>query len=72
MYDSILVRCPNCGNAVEFKSKAGGGMLQTYRVPAVPIAIARDVDGRSEECSKCKHSVSLTMPYTDTIELFVS
>lgn len=51
MFDSVFVTCPKCGKQVEFQSKVGDCNLNSYTSDCVPILIALDLDGDSEECS---------------------
>lgn len=50
LFDSVYARCPECGDEVEFQSKAGPCSLATYRMDSVPTAIAVDIDGDDEQC----------------------
>ena len=53
LYDSVLVKCPQCQNEVEFQSKAGECQLNLYHIDSVPIAIASSLNNKMEECEEC-------------------
>lgn len=58
-FDTLKVRCPACGTAIEFQSKAGDCRMRTYNRRNVPPEIAGALDGAIEECSKCERGVEL-------------
>jgi len=53
MFDSLIIKCRQCGEDVEFQSKAGECRLEQYNLSDVPADIAGSLDGRSQECLKC-------------------
>jgi DNA-directed RNA polymerase subunit RPC12/RpoP len=53
MFDSVIGICPDCGNEVEFQSKAGDCALYRYTLDSVPPEIAKDIEGYSEKCNDC-------------------
>ena len=59
MFDSVFARCPNCGEEVEFRSKAGVCYLCRYNMNSVPAEIAQDLIGATETC-KCGEVLKLT------------
>ena len=59
MFDSLYVSCPECGDIVEFQSKAGDCNLISYEKTNVPIAIAIDLDGKVVLC-KCGKAVEIS------------
>lgn len=52
-FDSVSIRCPNCGAKVEFQSKAGACRFYEYDEDEVPIEVAADINGDTEKCPKC-------------------
>ena len=62
MFDSVIIIC-DCGEEVEFQSKAGECLLDTFKIDEVPPAIAVDLDGQQERC-RCGRMIQT---YTDTI-----
>lgn len=62
MYDEVTANCPSCHAPVVFQSKAGECNLRNYHFEAVPIAIADDLDGETENCSQCNATVKLAIP----------
>lgn len=58
-FDSVEARCPNCGNVLEFQSKAGKCVLETFKSECVPMAIAFDVIGNMACCQACGSTVTL-------------
>jgi NMD protein affecting ribosome stability and mRNA decay len=61
MYDSVWAVCPECGEPVEFQSKAGDCVLADYDVKEVPIVIANDIEGNVSVCRKCNHLLKISM-----------
>lgn len=41
MFDSVYVFCPNCGDEVEFQSKAGECVTEEYYLHNMPAEIAK-------------------------------
>ena len=63
MYDSVVVSCSKCNqDSIEFQTKVGDCKLVDYDHNSVPMAIALALDGRSESCRTCGHTVTLHMP----------
>ena len=62
MYDSVMVKCFNCGKNVEFQSKAGKCRLDKFLVRKVPTEIAIDLHGTIEVCKKCGTKIQLSIP----------
>lgn len=62
-FDSVLVRCPQCGEDVEFQSKSGPCSLAVYRNDeGVPMSVAVGCDGDHERCDHCDNVVWLRLP----------
>ena len=59
MFDSLFVSCRNCGQEVEFQSKAGDCSLASYRLDNVPPGIAGDLAGETEICQRCSSGITL-------------
>lgn len=62
MYDTVIVFCPNCGEELDFQSKAGECALFFYEEDCVPLAIAADIHGSTNECTICGTIVRVSMP----------
>lgn len=56
MFNSIYVKCPECGERVEFQTKSGSCLLCTWNLEDAPN---REVEGILGDVLKCKcgHSV---------------
>lgn len=54
MFDTVWIRCPKCGNQVDFQTKAGDCYLHDYGWPddaaITPKEILADLDGQEERC----------------------
>ena len=61
MFDSVNVTCPNCGEFVEFQSKAGDCVLDCYGEASVPGEIAKDIANDTEECRYCGIEVGVAL-----------
>lgn len=59
MFDSVIVKCPNCKHPVEFQSKAGECILDRFPDYSVPVEIAYDIDGESTMCEECSAEVTI-------------
>lgn len=71
-FDSIIVRCPECGADVEFQTKAGRCVMAVHSPEEVPTEIACDFrDGRTERCGSCGYSVTLREPDPNTVRMIV-
>lgn len=54
MYDTVMVRCPQCGVPAEFQSKSGICALATYSLDEAPDDVLRDVNRHAPAtCAKC-------------------
>lgn len=49
-FDTVRVKCPECGEYGDIQSKAGACVLEDFYDDSVPIAIARDIDGERVLC----------------------
>ena len=71
MFDSLLVNCPQCGNQIEFQSKAGECSLAEYSIFNVPPEVALDCSKDVEICSKCGELVKLHVQSITTVQPFI-
>lgn len=63
MYDSVVISCNKCKqDTIEFQTKVGECVLKDYEPSSVPMEIALALDGTSESCRTCGHTVTLYMP----------
>lgn len=63
MFDSVIVPCIKCNkDSIEFQTKVGDCILKEYTPNHVPMVIALALDGTSESCRTCGHTVTLHMP----------
>lgn len=54
VYDTVLVRCPQCGTPAEFQSKSGRCLLETYSLDEAPDDVLLDVNHHAPAtCAKC-------------------
>ncbi len=68
MFDSVYVRCPKCGQNVEFQSKGGECILAAYTdLNNIPVDVASDLN-TAESCD-CGNTVSIVVPSTVSIRL---
>lgn len=59
LYDSVWVHCTNCGERIEFQSKAGECILAQYTLDETPCGILIDIDGDYTFCPQCESVVSI-------------
>jgi hypothetical protein len=72
MFDSVFVECPNCGDLVEFQSKAGRCNLDRYSIKSVPLIIAEDLAGEITQC-KCGELLEInTENLPQRVKMFIS
>ncbi len=51
MFDSVMVKCPNCGKENEFQSKSGDCLLELYTLEDCPDNVMVNVNRHSPcEC----------------------
>ena len=54
MFDTIEVKCPNCGKTEDFQTKGGGCFLRYYNLKNAPEDVLSDVNRHSPyTCAKC-------------------
>lgn len=70
MFDSVYVRCPRCGNELEFQSKGGACAHHVYRIGSVPEPVASDIEGVSKIC-QCGALVAIEQSGRDHISMSV-
>lgn len=49
-FDSVMFRCPNCGEKIEAQTKAGQCLMEHFSPFDVPTYIAEDIDGEHVKC----------------------
>jgi NMD protein affecting ribosome stability and mRNA decay len=59
MFDSVYVRCPDCGTSIEFQSKSGDCICASYTLDDVPSDVVCGLHGDSEMCPECGREVEL-------------
>ena len=52
-FDTINFRCPECGEKVEYQSKAGYCNMDELEEYEVPLEIAAEADGERVRCKSC-------------------
>lgn len=62
LFDSVYVQCPECGEDVEFQSKAGECSLASYTLDDVPDVVLHGVGDDCEICMKCGHVCRIHLP----------
>lgn len=62
MFDSVYVNCPNCGEDIEFQSKAGECWCRSYNQNKVPTIVAFDLEGDVEICNHRGTEVEFYIP----------
>ena len=62
MFDSLSVKCPACGENIQFQTKAGPCELANFHPSHVPVVVAHDLDGRVEQCHGCQQYVTVRIP----------
>jgi hypothetical protein len=54
MYDSVIVNCIDCGNQIEFQSKSGECILETFTLDTCPVKVLMGINRHSpNECDIC-------------------
>ena len=71
MFDSVIVNCPNCGNEIEFQSKAGECRLKEYKISSVPITIAESIKDTIESCRNCGTDITLKSNHATNTSMFI-
>jgi transcription elongation factor Elf1 len=52
-FDTVVVKCPNCGATDELQSKAQYPSQSIYSLENAPKSILGDIDGEVVECEGC-------------------
>lgn len=53
MYDTVIVKCPNCDNEIGFQSKSGDCLLDVYKLNECPNDVLFDVNRHSPYKCDC-------------------
>ncbi len=75
MFDKLLLKCPNCMKAIEFQSKGGKCILDSYSEKNVPWNFLLSINGEIVKCSKCLKNVGLkivNLPLKPEIKLHIT
>lgn len=64
VYDSVYLKCLNCGGRVEAQSKGGHCELFAYEPGKVPLSVAGDLGGHESKCRDCGTEFLLCTPAT--------
>lgn len=59
MFDSVWIKCPNCGEENEFQSKSGECLLGNYDLDNCPEDVLQDVNRHSPVVCECGASYSV-------------
>jgi hypothetical protein len=55
MFDTVMVRCPRCGEKSEFQSKSGKCLLNVYELDDCPKDVLADVNRHAPNiCEYCE------------------
>jgi hypothetical protein len=73
MFDVVRHRC-SCGGTIEWQSKAGECLLNSFSKDKVPLHIAVDINDEVVSCYDCKkrykiHSDNIPLPQTVAMEV---
>jgi len=60
MFDSVYLRCPHCGNELEFQSKVGKCVLANYSENDCPAEIGKDLAGEVQHCEGCHKTLQFS------------
>lgn len=61
VFDSVFVRCPRCGDTLEFQSKEYCASQNVFGAQSVPLNVAEGVDGDVKTCN-CGARVKVSLP----------
>lgn len=63
MFDTVWVKCPNCGEENNFQSKSGECILGNYDLEDAPDDVMVNVNRHAPiECDKCKCKYEVDIP----------
>ncbi len=62
MFDTIMVKCPKCGEEHEFQSKSGECILDVYTLDNCPDDVMADVNRHSPCDCDCGEKFKVDIP----------
>lgn len=62
MFDSVWVKCPNCGLEHEFQSKSGECILGNYVLDDCPDDVMEDINRHAPCTCECGASYKVDIP----------
>jgi len=62
MYDSVMVKCPKCGEEHEFESKSGECLLDVYTLENCPDDVMANVNRHSPYKCDCGTKFQVDIP----------
>ena len=65
MFDSVRVKCPNCNNELEFQSKSGPCILESFDGEKIHLMVAIGCNEDIILCRKCKKKVQILFNLPD-------
>lgn len=59
LFDTIILKCPNCKGILEFQSKGGECILKEYNEKNVSWNVMLAVNGKVIKCENCLKNIKL-------------
>ena len=72
MFDSVYMKCINCGHVIEFQSKTGLCILNSYNKSNVPTIVAIGINGDIIRCKKCRKNIIVKVKPTHKLKLKIT
>lgn len=69
MYDSVMVKCPKCGEEQEFQTKSGDCFLDVYTLEDCPDDVMVDVNRHSPYDCNCGEVFQVDIPTRKAVSL---
>lgn len=53
MYDTVIIKCWQCGEEIQLQSKSGDCILKVYKLEETPADVLGDIIGETGNCPNC-------------------
>ena len=63
MFDTLVLKCPNCDTENEVQSKMGPCVMERFTVANAPLCVLEDVSHKLFKCSECNEPIKLHLEY---------
>ncbi len=69
LFNSLYIKCPDCGNELEFQSKSGECAMSVYNDSNLSPTVAVGMDDDIVRCDFCNNNFELNCDIPETVKV---